>query len=1016
MGDESADAIATAARRLKDPTERRDYLDRVCDGDATLRVTVEQRLAGSEETLGFFITDDLIVEKSGDMIGRYRLGREIGRGGFGTVWLAEQTEPVKREVALKVIKLGMDTRQVVARFDQERQALAMMDHPNIARVLDAGATATGRPYFVMDLVKGDSIAAYCDRQRLTIARRLELFAQVCTAIQHAHGKGIIHRDLKPSNILVAERDGRPHATVIDFGIAKATSAKLTDLTLVTMHDQVVGTLRYMSPEQAEGSQDIDTRTDVYSLGVILYELLTGAPPFDEGTMKGAAFSAIQRMIREVDPPTPSSRLSDSKETLIDVAAHRSVEPRRLGTMIRGDLDWIVMKALEKDRSRRYETANGLALDIQRYLNGEPVTAAPPSAAYRIRKFVRRHKGAVAAGSAVAAALVVGIVGFAWQARVADSLRVTAEQQKTMAERQQRIAEDTAKAEAREKKRAVAINQFMTGALRAADPNVGGSQGIRVTDALANAVRALDKGAFKDDPDIEASLRSVVAEIFHRNGRLKDAQRLGERALGLYEQVHRGDHEHLANTLNLVATIAQDLGQYAKAEPLFVRSLEMHRRLEPGDHANTAMAMNNLANLYCRLGREVEAEPIMTQSLAMQRRLLQSDDPELAMAMNNLAHIRDMLGRREEAIELYEASLAIYEKLFDRHPMLAMALHNLGQMRIGQGRLEESETMLARSLAMYRGLFKGDHPDTARAVGAVANIRKILGKTVEAEALFREALETLERLFPGDHPQVATSLGNLALFYLESGRTAEAEALLLRALDMQRRLTPGGHPAVAQLLDRLATARRELKRLKEAEELLAEALEIRKKIAPNGDGAVVLAMNRLADVRRELGSVGDAEALSRDALALSRRLHEKDHPDTAVGLSYLGRILEDSDRAPDALPLLEESVAMLVRYYGRDHYDTAVGLTNLGRVRLRLGKKDEAREAHEQAVAMHRRRTPGGSLVLARALEDCGRARLACGDRDGARKDLTEALNLAERYLAADHPRIAGIRAALEDSR
>ncbi len=325
----------------------------------------------------------------GEQIGRYKLLQQIGEGGFGLVFLAEQLEPVRRQVALKIIKLGMDTHQVVARFEQERQALALMDHPHIARVLDAGSTDRGRPYFVMDLVKGEPITEYCDKHTLSIPNRLRLFEQVCLAVQHAHQKGLIHRDIKPSNVLVSTENGRPVPKIIDFGIAKATAGRLTEHTVFTEQFQMVGTPEYMSPEQAEGSLDIDTRADIYALGVLLYELTTGTTPFS-GELRASTYAEIQRVIREVEPPSPSRRILQSTEDLEKIAARRGTDARKLAGIVRGDLDWIVHKAIEKDRGRRYDTANGLALDIQRYLNGEPVVAAPPSAAYRLRKFVKRH--------------------------------------------------------------------------------------------------------------------------------------------------------------------------------------------------------------------------------------------------------------------------------------------------------------------------------------------------------------------------------------------------------------------------------------------------------------------------------------------------------------------------------------------------------------------------------------------------------------------------------------------------
>ena len=373
-------------------------------------------------------------ERPSDRIDRYKLLQEIGTGGFGSVWMAEQEEPVRRRVALKIIKLGMDTREVIARFEQERQALAMMDHPNIAKVFDAGATATGRPYFVMELVRGIPITQYCDENNLPAPQRLALFIAVCHAIQHAHQKGIIHRDIKPSNILVTLHDGVPVPKVIDFGIAKATEARLTDRTLFTELHAFVGTPAYMSPEQAEMSGlDIDTRADIYSLGVLLYELLSGRLPFDPKELLKAGLDEIRRTIREVEPPRPSTRLGTmTAAERTAIAKQRGLDPGQLSSLLRGDLDWIVMKTLEKDRNRRYDTANGLALDLQRYLTNEAVLARPPSMAYLFGKLIRRHKTAFAAASAVVLALLAGVAVSTWQAIRATSAEHTADEERTKA--------------------------------------------------------------------------------------------------------------------------------------------------------------------------------------------------------------------------------------------------------------------------------------------------------------------------------------------------------------------------------------------------------------------------------------------------------------------------------------------------------------------------------------------------------------------------------------------------------
>ena len=385
------------------PPERVAYLDRVCAGHPALRASVESLLRANAGASGFLshpeagLTVDLsaVAERPGSQIGRYKLLQQIGEGGMGTVYMAEQTEPVRRKVALKVIRAGLDSGPVIARFEAERQALALMDHANIARVLDAGTTENGRPYFVMELVHGVPITKYCDDNHLTPRQRLELFLPVCNAIQHAHHKGIIHRDIKPSNVMVTLYDGKPAPKVIDFGVAKATEQRLTDRTLFTQYGALVGTLEYMSPEQAEMSAlGVDTRSDIYSLGVLLYELLTGSTPLSRRWMREAAFAEILRVIKEDEPPRPSTRLSDSGEALASISASRHMEPARLTRLVRGELDWIVMKCLEKDRNRRYESANDFAADVRRYLNDEPVHACPPSAGYRLRKFVRRHRPAL----------------------------------------------------------------------------------------------------------------------------------------------------------------------------------------------------------------------------------------------------------------------------------------------------------------------------------------------------------------------------------------------------------------------------------------------------------------------------------------------------------------------------------------------------------------------------------------------------------------------------------------------
>jgi len=563
------------------------------------------------------------AERVGTTVGRYKLLEQIGGGGMGVVYMAEQLRPVRRKVALKIIKPGMDSGQVIARFEAERQALTMMDHPNIAKVLDAGTTDAGRPYFVMELVKGIPITDYCDQARLSTRQRLELFIQVCHAVQHAHQKGVIHRDLKPGNVLVTLHDDKPVPKVIDFGIAKATGEVLTERTLFTNYAQMLGTPLYMSPEQAQISgTDVDTRSDVYGLGVLLYELLTGTTPFDKKRLREAAYDEMRRIIREEDPPNPSTRLRTMGDSITSISALRHTEPKKLSRLVHGELDWIAMKSLEKDRARRYETANGLARDVERYLHDEPVQACPPSTAYRLKKFIRRNKVVVAAGSAIVAALVAGVVvasiGF-FEAR-----------------RQARIAR--AGVASADRSFAMMVN---------AEARGNSPQAER----LARESLAICKQLFGDNhPDVCESLH-VLAMVLAKS-KPQEAISLERQSIAMRRRyLVDPKHPHLAFSLDILAGLLVRQGDVTEAENLYREALPMWRNHYGSDHVYVANTLDHLSALLLVQGKKGEAEDCLRECLGIRRRVAGDKHSSTIKAINSLIDLLKQVGKDAEAEEL-----------------------------------------------------------------------------------------------------------------------------------------------------------------------------------------------------------------------------------------------------------------------------------------------------------------------------------------------------------------------------
>jgi eukaryotic-like serine/threonine-protein kinase len=596
--------------------------------------------------------------------GPYRLLQRIGEGGMGEVWVAEQVQPVHRQVALKIIKAGMDTAQAVARFEAERQALALMNHPAIATVYDGGSTPEGRPYFALEYVQGEPITTYCDRHRLRTSERLELFIRVCEGVQHAHQKGIIHRDLKPSNVLVTLENDQLTPKIIDFGVAKAITQHLTERTLFTEVGALIGTPEYMSPEQADlTGLDIDTRTDVYALGVLLYELLTGTLPFTSRDLRAKGLEEIRRTIREAEPPRPSTRITQHGAASSEAATNRRTEPSRLASQLRGDLDWITMKALEKDRTRRYDTVAGLANDVRRHLKSEAVLAGPPSALYRTKKFVRRHRWGVTAAGSVAFLLVIVSALLVVQAqRIAD--------ERDRANHEARRANQEAGA-------ARQVADFVVGLFRVSDPSEARGNAITAREVLDKGARDLEQGRLGQQPEIVARLEATIGEVYTSLGLYSEALPLLTRALSTQRQVLGDDHQDTMRTVNLLANLYWYRGELRAAEPLYSDLVNRRRRVLGAAHRDTLRAEYDLAALYLLEGRPEAAEYLIRGTIDRQREALGAEDPETLDSVSNLAGTYFQLGQYARSEALYAKVVEANLRLRGRdHPETLKTLHNL----------------------------------------------------------------------------------------------------------------------------------------------------------------------------------------------------------------------------------------------------------------------------------------------------------------------------------------------------